>query len=126
MDLALLILRLWFGLALFFNHGLAKVIHFSEMAAQFPDPLGVGSKTSLALAALSEFVAAAMIVVGLGTRFAALIVVIQLGVAFALVHHFQLAAGPASGELAYLYIGAAFTLVVAGGGRFGIDGGKRA
>jgi len=120
-DLALLVLRLWMGSALFLRHGLNKVSGFSRMAAHFPDPFHIGARRSLALAVFSDAVCSLLLVLGLGTRWAALIVAINTGVAFVMVHKFQLM-GDGSGELAWVYFGAALTLFLAGGGRFSVDG----
>jgi len=121
-DFALLVLRLWLGLTLFFNHGLGKLLHFSQTAAYFAnghlDPIGIGGNGTVALAVLAEVVCAALLVVGVATRFAALVIVIELAVAFVCVHHLQLAMGPGSGELPFIYLAGLVTIVLAGGGRF--------
>ena len=119
-DFALLLLRAWVGLNLLIGHGWAKLTNFSATAAQLPDPLGIGHQPTAALAVLAEVVAAALLVLGLWTRLAALIIAIELGVAFVLVHHLTMAG---YGEVAYLDLGAALTLLIAGGGRFGVAGG---
>jgi len=117
-DFGLLLLRLWFGLTLFFNHGLGKLEHFSQMKMVFPDPLHLGSEVSLILAIIAEVLCAALVTVGFATRLAALILVIHFTVAFVRVHHHVLAMGPGSGELPFLYLGAALAIMFAGGGRF--------
>ncbi len=119
-DFALLVLRVWLGLTLLLNHGLAKLTGFSELATKFPDPLGVGSTLSLVLAVLGEVVCAALLTVGAFTRFAAVGIAITMGVAFFMVHGGKLA-NPGSGELALIYLAGAVTLLLAGGGRFGLD-----
>ncbi len=35
-SLMLLVLRLWFGLTMLFNHGIGKLAHFSEVVQTFP------------------------------------------------------------------------------------------
>jgi putative oxidoreductase len=119
-DAGLLVLRLWLGLTLLANHGWSKVAGFSEMSAKFPDPLGVGSHTSLLLAVFAEVVCAALLALGLLTRFAALVLVINMGVAFTMVHKLALS-GEHSGELAFIYLAGWVTLLVAGAGRFSVD-----
>src|SRR5947209_14822541 len=89
-DLALLLLRVWFGLLLFVKHGLDKAINFSRTSAHFADPFHIGSTPSLLLVLLAEFVCALLVAVGLWTRVAAAIIVINLSVAFGFAHHFQL------------------------------------
>src|SRR2546429_1554852 len=122
--LALFALRLWLGLTLFLNHGLAKLKGFSEMAPHFPDPIGLGHSASLGLAAFAEVFCAALLAVGLVTRLAALILAINLGVAFFFVHELTLS-GEHSGELAFIYVAGVFSPLLAGGGRFSVDKGKR-
>ncbi|MBV9403889.1 MAG: DoxX family membrane protein, partial [Acidobacteriaceae bacterium] len=70
-DCGLLVLRLCFGLLLLFNHGVPKLLRFSQMAAHFPDPLHVGSKISLVLVLIAELVCAVLVVIGLATRLVA-------------------------------------------------------
>jgi putative oxidoreductase len=122
-DLGLLLVRLWFGLGMFLNHGWPKLAHFGAMSGHFMDPLGIGVKASLFLAVLAEVICAALVVVGWVTRLAAIGLAIEMGVALSLVHHGVIAPGPGSGELAFLYLGAALTLVLAGAGRYSVDGG---
>jgi putative oxidoreductase len=120
-DLGLFVLRVMSGISLFWGHGLAKIVHFSNLAGHFGDPLHIGPRWSLVLAIFAEAVCPILLVVGLGVRWAALVVAIELSVAFTLVHHLKLA-GEGNGELAYLYVAAMLTLVIAGGGRFSVDG----
>lgn len=119
-SLGLLTLRLWLGLAMFFNHGLEKLAHFSDMASKFPDPLGIGQTPSLALVVFAETAGALLLALGLLTRFAALTLVIDLGVAFLLIHKIALS-GPGNGELAFIYSAGYAAILIAGGGRFSVD-----
>ena len=68
------------------------------MSEHFADPLHIGIRTTLMLAIFAESVCALLIVLGLGTRWAALIIAIDVGSAFALVHKFHLT-GQGSGEI---------------------------
>ncbi len=116
----LLVLRLWFGLSVLFLHGWSKVTGFSDMSGQFMDPIGIGSGPSLVLAILAEVICAILIVIGLFTRLAALLIAISMTVAFTMVHGCALS-GPGSGELAFLFLGAAVAILLAGPGRFSLD-----
>jgi len=119
-DVALLMLRVIFGVSMFWLHGWGKAMNFSKMSGTFGDPLGVGPTTSLVLAIFGELVCAALVVVGAFTRFAALGVAITMAVAFFIVHAAKLS-GPGSGELAFLYLAGFAVLFVSGGGRFSLD-----
>lgn len=56
-DISMLIFRLFLGFFMAAGHGWGKMVNFSERADSFPDPLGVGSPVSLAMAVLAEFFA---------------------------------------------------------------------
>jgi putative oxidoreductase len=115
--MALLVARLWFGLAMLFNHGLDKLVHFKDIIGAFPDPLGFGQEASLVLVIMAEVGAALLLTVGLLTRLAAAVLVIDMFVAFLMVHK----AGMSGGELAFLYLAGYVILVIAGGGLFSLD-----
>ncbi len=119
-SLALLLLRLWLGLTLLFNHGLAKLTNFSGMSDGFLDLFGIGSKPSLVLAIFGEFFCAALLALGLVGRFAAFCLVLNMAVAFGMAHKLALS-GPSSGELAFIYLAGFVTLLVAGPGRISAD-----
>ena len=119
--MALLVLRIFAGSLLFVKHGLEKLTHFHQMSAHFPNPIHIGPVPSLLFALLSDAICSLLVLFGLGTRYAALIVVINLGTAFTLVHRFKLF-GQGNGELPLLFLGAFLTLVIAGGGRYSLDG----
>ena len=121
-DFALLVLRVWLGLDLFLRHGVEKITHFSQMSAHFPDPVHIGPRLSLVYALLSDGICSLLVVLGLGTRFAALIIVINLSVAFTLVHHFA-TSGPRSGELPLVFLGGFLAVLIAGPGRYSVDRG---
>jgi len=116
-SMALLVARLWFGLAMLFNHGLDKFAHFHDLVDTFPDPLGVGQEASLVLVVFAEVVAALLLAVGLFTRIAAAVLVVDMFVAFLMVHKTAMNGG----ELAFVYLAGYVTLVIAGGGLFSLD-----
>lgn len=116
----LLALRLFFGLTMLLHHGWDKLMTFSDKSSTFPDPMHVGHAASLAMTVFAEVVAAALLAIGLWTRFAALVLAFEMGVAFILVHKLAMG-GMMSGEMAFMYFGAYLTLLLAGGGRFSLD-----
>jgi putative oxidoreductase len=116
-SLALLVARLWFGLAMLFNHGLDKFTHFKDIVGTFPDPLGFGQEASLVLVIFAEVLGSILLAVGLFTRLAAAVLVIDMFVAFLMVHKSAMNGG----ELAFLYLAGYVILVIAGGGLFSLD-----
>jgi putative oxidoreductase len=119
-NLALLVMRLWLGSAMFFNHGLEKLVHFKDVAPEFPDPLGLGHAVSLTLVMFAEVAGSVLLIMGLLTRFAALMLAIDLFVAFLMVHQTALH-GKNSGELAFVYLSGFIMLLIAGGGMISLD-----
>jgi putative oxidoreductase len=125
-QVGLAILRVWTGATLFMRHGWEKQpAHWAQFMAHFPNPIGIGSHESFLLAFISDFICSLLIVVGLGTRWAALYCMANIFVAWAFVHQFAFfGKGPGSdhGEVIVLYLGAMLTLVIAGAGAASLDG----
>ncbi|MDX2227498.1 MAG: DoxX family protein [Verrucomicrobiae bacterium] len=121
-DAGLLLLRLWLGLSMLLLHGVGKMQKLlAGGEIKFADPLGIGIRNSLMLAVFAETLCAAALIVGLATRLALTQLIATMAVAFFIVHKMQLAMGPGSGELAFIYLGGFLTLLVAGPGRFSLD-----
>jgi putative oxidoreductase len=122
-SLGLLLYRVAFGGMMLVGHGWPKLMAFSEKAATFPDPLGIGSTMSMAGAVAGEVACAALLVLGLGTRLAALPIAFTMGVAAFAIHAEGALFLPAAGakEPALLYLAAFTLLFFTGPGRFSID-----
>jgi putative oxidoreductase len=85
----LALLRVCTGAVLFLRHGLEKQpAHWAQFMAHFPDPIGIGSHPSFLIAFISDFVCGILLILGLGTRWAALFSLGNIFVAWAFVHHF--------------------------------------
>ena len=117
-NLAILVLRLTFGLMICILYGFDKLMHFSNLRIIFPDPLHIGHQWSLVLVIFAEVFCGLLIVLGLFTRFAALVLTISMGVAAFLVLKGHVQTGH---EGAYLYLAAFFTLLMVGPGRISVD-----
>lgn len=115
-NYASLILRL--TAALLLMHGWPKMMHFSERAEQFGDPIGIGPTGSLALAVFAEVVCTIFVVIGLYTRAASIPVVITMIVAVLFAHE----GDPiADREPALMYLAIFAAIFFLGGGRFSAD-----
>ncbi len=119
-NCAILLLRIALGVQMLIGHGWGKFMTFSEKAATFPDPLGVGHTTSMALAVFGEVVCMSLLVVGAFTRLAALGGAVTMAVAFFLVHGGKLSE-PNSGEMAFLYLVGFVAIFLTGPGLFALD-----
>lgn len=118
-DAGLLLVRIWFGTVLALAHGWGKVADLEKFTAgvakrgiPLPEVLGPA-------AALSEFVGGLLLAIGLLTRPSALFVAITMLVAAFHIH----AADPfGKKEFALAYAIAAVGVLIAGPGRFSVDG----
>jgi putative oxidoreductase len=87
----------------------------SRSAAYRPSP-------SLIFALTSDAICSILVLLGLGTRWAALFILVNIFAAWSLVHHFQFfGRGPGSGEAMVLYLGGFLTTAIMGPGRFSLD-----
>jgi putative oxidoreductase len=114
----LLILRVAVGSMMLIGHGWGKLQAFGQMAGKFPDPLGIGNQLSMISAIGAEAGCSTLLILGLGTRIAAIPLAFTMCVALFIVH----GADPwQKKELAALYLAAYVTLIGTGGGRFSVD-----
>jgi putative oxidoreductase len=118
-NVGILIFRVGIGLMMMFPHGWDKLIGFGQRMNTFPDPLGIGSKASLALTVFAEFFCSVLIMIGFKTRIASAPLFICMIVAGFAVH----GADPwARKEKAILYALCYLVLLFIGSGKFSIDG----
>ena len=115
---ALLILRLGAGSLMMANHGFDKLMNFSQKAARFADPLGVGSTTSLSMVVFAEFFCAIFIMMGLFTRLATIPLIIAMSVALFFAHKGEFFG---EGESAGLFLTCFLTLLFTGPGKISLD-----
>jgi putative oxidoreductase len=135
-SLGLLILRLGMG-GLMLTHGWPKLqMLLAGNAADFGDPIGLGSTLSLILVTFAEFGCSLLVIAGLLTRLAAVPLVVTMAVAAFVAHGAdpwtmqegarQFAAGEAeswaSKQPALMYLVPFLALIFTGAGRFSIDG----
>lgn len=117
-DIGLLILRVGVGSFMLFAHGWGKLASFAEKADTWADPIGIGPTVSLSLVIFAEFFCSLAIILGIGTRAAAIPLLITMLVAAGIVH----ADDPwGKKEFALLYGWTFAALIFAGAGRYSID-----
>lgn len=117
-SVGLLLLRLGMGGFMLGAHGFSKLSKFDVLTTKFADPLGVGHTTSLLLALFAEVLCAALVVLGLTTRLAAIPLLLTMLVAAFVIHSddpWQ------KKEFALLYAIPFLTLLATGPGRFSLD-----
>ena len=118
-DVGLLLIRITFGGAMLFGHGLGKWSKlFGEDEIQFADPFGAGPVASLALAVFAEVFCSILLMLGLLTRWAVIPLIITMGVAFFTVH---ISDEFAKQEKAILFGVTFIALLLTGPGRFSLD-----
>jgi putative oxidoreductase len=100
------------------THGLPKIMKILEGNFSFSDPFGIGSTTSLFLAAFSEGICSILIMFGLATRLATIPLIATMATAAFIVH-----ANDPFGrkELALMYMVFYITILLLGPGKFSVD-----
>ena len=117
-DAGLLVMRLALGAMMIVGHGWPKIATFEQRAPRFLDPFGVGSEASLVMAIGAEVGCSILVMLGLGTRLAAVPLVVTMFVAAFVAH----ANDPwSTKEFAFVYLVPFLTLALTGPGRFSLD-----
>ena len=117
-DLGLLVLRLYAGITMLWQHGWPKLTGFSERMDHFGDPIGLGSTVSLGLITFAETACAVLVALGLWTRVSTLPLIIGMAVAAFMSN----GDGPfGQQELPVFYLVAFLAILLAGSGRFSLD-----
>ena len=117
-DLGLLILRIGAG-GLMLTHGTPKLITlFDSEEIAFADPFGLGMGITLALTVFAEFICSILVILGLGTRLAAIPLIITMFTAAFIIH----AADPFQRkEMAILYLFIFTVVLITGAGKHSLD-----
>ena len=116
-SFALLVLRASFGLMML-SHGWPKMLSFIDNPSSFPDPIHIGPALSHGLTAFAEFVCSILIVIGLGTRWAAFPLMVAMAVAAFVIH----GKDPfAEREMAIMYLSAFTAIMILGAGSYSLD-----
>ena len=117
-DFVLLVLRITIA-ALMLTHGLPKMeLLVSSEPIQFASVFGLSPALSLGLTVFAEVFCSILIMVGFGTRLAAIPLIITMAVAAFMIH----GADPfGKKEMAILYLLVYVVLFIAGSGRYSLD-----
>ncbi|WP_207632530.1 DoxX family protein [Foetidibacter luteolus] len=118
-NIAMLLLRTGFGLALLIKHGLPKLMKFATLQNEFYNFMGMGSKFSLILAIFAEVFCSLFIILGLFTRFAVIPLIVTMLV---VIYGADKGKGFFESELAIMFLTAFLTLLLCGPGRISVDG----
>lgn len=118
-DLVLLLLRLTFGGLMLFNHGWKKMLRlFGDEPIKFADPFGLGMEATLALAVFAEILCAALLMLGLFSRWVVIPLIITMLVAVFVIHWTD----PfGKKEMALLYLVPYIGILLMGAGRYSLD-----
>lgn len=113
-----LLLRLGMG-SLLLPHGLDKLTHFAQYKGQFINFLGIGTTLSLALTIFAEFFCSIFVILGLGTRLAAIPPFIAMSVALFKAHNGDIFG---KGEHPALFAIGFLAILFFGPGKVSVDG----
>ena len=115
-DFGLLLIRVGFSIGMM-THGYGKFLKVIQGNFEFGDPIGIGPTFSLILAAIGEFIAPILIILGWKTRLATIFPTLTMLVAFAIAHD----GDPFSRkEKAFVYLIAFLTLYFTGPGKYSL------
>lgn len=115
-DFGLLLMRVGFSVGMM-THGYGKFLKVIQGNFEFGDPIGIGPTFSLILAAIGEFIAPILIILGWKTRLATIFPTLTMLVAFAITHD----GDPFSRkEKAFVYLIAFLTLYFTGPGKYSL------
>lgn len=117
-NTAILLMRIIFGILLM-HHGYGKLIHFNETAQHMPSLFGMSGTMTTALVVFAEFFCSLFVILGLFTRLACIPVIIAMSYALIDSNHSDIFG---QGEMATLFLGAFFVLLIIGPGKISVDG----
>src|SRR5688572_1586124 len=116
-DVGVLLLRLVAG-GFMLGHGIPKLTKMAGGDMGFADPIGLGEPISLVLTVFAEAICPILIIIGLGTRLAALFPAVVMAVAGFIVH----ADDPIKKrELVFIYLAVFIALSFLGSGKYSLD-----
>lgn len=116
-DLAIALLRIGTA-AIMLTHGIPKLMRILEGDMDFRDPIGLGPEFSLILITFAEFFCAALVLIGLWTRFATIPLIIGMAIVYFVVHGDD----PFSqSEKSFIFLFLFSLLFITGPGKYSLD-----
>ena len=116
---AILFLRIFIG-GVMMLHVIGKMQTYSNLVLEFPSVLGLSSATTLSITILFQSLFAALIVIGVATRFVS--VVMFVVTLLSAVNLFQVDGVTIMNlKLEFLYLGIYTTLIISGSGIYGFN-----
>lgn len=118
-DVAILFLRLFIG-GVMLLHIVGKMQAYDNILLTYHRILGLDAATSFAVITILEGLFAAMIILGVATRFASamMLIVVAMSIAEALLNDTP---DVATAKLNFVYMGIYITLLISGGGRYAFN-----
>lgn len=118
-DVAILFLRLFIG-GVMLLHIVGKMQSYDNILLTYHRILGLDAATSFAVITILEGLFAAMIILGVATRFASamMLIVVAMSIAEALLNDTP---DVATAKLNFVYMGIYITLLISGGGGYAFN-----
>lgn len=116
-DLAMLVLRIGFGLLMIPAHGWPKLKNFDTVNENFISFMGLSSQISLGLTVFAEFFCSILIIFGFFTRWAVIPLIIAMLVALD-QYNWEIFG---NNELAFAFLLGYLTILLLGAGRYSMD-----
>jgi putative oxidoreductase len=118
-DVGLLYLRITASLLVLAVHGLPKVLQYASQAAAIEDPFHLGKTLSISFAIFAEVICPPLMILGIGTRLAAIPILVVTAIALVFVHREWTLA---EGQFAWMLLIIFGTIAIAGPGRYRVRG----
>ena len=117
-HIALLILRISFGISMLIGHGIPKLNKIVAGDLGFADPIGLGPEMSLYLITFAEFLCSILLILGSFTRLSLIPLMIAMFVAAFVVN-----AGASFVEMekAIMYLAGFTVIMITGPGKYSFD-----
>lgn len=116
-DIGLLYLRVAASLLVFVVHGLPKMLHYPSEAAGIEDPFHLGKTLSISFAIFAEVICPPLMILGIGTRLAAIPILVVTMIALLFVHRDW---SLAQGQFAWMLLILFGTIAICGPGRYAV------